>query len=118
MEYVFGVEEQRTLMTKGPEHTDLAGYMEIVREYPDCVITDNFRVTSHTGSEEDSEGGCYDWYTIDEHYRTVDKTPAYSGRVEELEAENARLKAQNELQAQHQTFLEDCLLEMGNVVYA
>ena len=41
-----------------------------------------------------------------------------SSRVEVLEAEVARLRAQNELQAQHQTFLEDCLLEMGNVVYA
>lgn len=39
-------------------------------------------------------------------------------RVEVLEAEVARLRAQNELQAQHQTFLEDCLLEMGNIVYA
>ncbi len=39
-------------------------------------------------------------------------------RVDELEVEVARLKAQNELQAQHQTFLEDCLLEMGNIVYA
>lgn len=35
-----------------------------------------------------------------------------------LEAENARLKAQNELQAQQQAFLEDCLLEMGDIVYA
>ena len=39
-------------------------------------------------------------------------------RVEVLEAEVTRLRAQNELQAQHQTFLEDCLLEMGNIVYA
>ena len=39
-------------------------------------------------------------------------------RVEVLETEVTRLRAQNELQAQHQTFLEDCLLEMGNIVYA
>ena len=39
-------------------------------------------------------------------------------RVEVLEAEVTRLRAQTELQAQHQTFLEDCLLEMGNIVYA
>lgn len=38
--------------------------------------------------------------------------------VEKLQAEVARLKAQNELQAQQQSFLEDCLLEMGNIVYA
>lgn len=38
--------------------------------------------------------------------------------VEKLQAEVARLRAQNELQAQQQSFLEDCLLEMGNIVYA
>ncbi|MBS7224853.1 MAG: hypothetical protein KH050_05865 [Clostridiaceae bacterium] len=38
--------------------------------------------------------------------------------TEKLQAEVAHLKAQNELQAQHQTFLEDCLLEMGSIVYA
>ncbi len=44
--------------------------------------------------------------------------PTMDERITELEKENARLKAQNELQAQQQTFLEDCILEMGNVVYA
>ncbi len=38
--------------------------------------------------------------------------------TEKLQAEVTRLKAQNELQAQQQTFLEDCLLEMGSIVYA
>lgn len=38
--------------------------------------------------------------------------------TEKLQAEVTRLKAQNELQAQHQTFLEDCLLEIGSIVYA
>jgi hypothetical protein len=118
MEYVFGLDGCRTLMTKGAEHTNLAGYTEVVREFADCTITDNFFAVAKTNSAEDSEGSCYDWYIINEHYRMVDKTPAYSGRVEALEAENARLKAQNELQAQQQTFLEDCILEMGSVVYA
>ena len=44
--------------------------------------------------------------------------PVVETRLSALEAENARLKAQNEMQAQQQTFLEDCLLEMGNIVYA
>lgn len=44
--------------------------------------------------------------------------PTVDERITELEKENARLKAQNELQAQQQTFLEDCILEMCNVVYA
>lgn len=37
---------------------------------------------------------------------------------EELAEENKRLKAQMEMQAQNITFLENCLLEMGDIVYA
>ena len=44
--------------------------------------------------------------------------PSMEERVSTLEKDNALLKAQNEMQAQQQTFLEDCLLEMGNIVYA
>lgn len=35
-----------------------------------------------------------------------------------LEAENKLLKEQVKMQSQQQTFLEDCLLEIGDVVYA
>lgn len=38
--------------------------------------------------------------------------------VEDLQAENKRLKAQMELQSQKHTMLEDCLLEMADIVYA
>ena len=37
---------------------------------------------------------------------------------DELATENKRLKAQMEMQAQNITFLENCLLEMGDIVYA
>ena len=37
---------------------------------------------------------------------------------DELAEENKRLKAQMEMQAQNITFLENCLLEMGDIVYA
>lgn len=37
---------------------------------------------------------------------------------EELAEENKRLKAQMEMQAQNITFLENCMLEMGDIVYA
>lgn len=39
-------------------------------------------------------------------------------RVAKLEAENSKLKSQLQMQAQQQEFLENCLLEMGDVVYA
>ena len=38
--------------------------------------------------------------------------------AEELAAENTKLKAQLKLQSEHQTFIEDCILEMADVVYA
>lgn len=76
-EYVFGRDSltgTETLLTKGPEHTDLQGFQDVVREYDDTTITDSFLVTEHVGSETDGEGNCYDWYTIDKHFRTIDKT--------------------------------------------
>lgn len=44
--------------------------------------------------------------------------PTTEERMAELEHENKLLKAQMEMQSQQQTFLEDCILEMGEVVYA
>nr|DAL38357.1 MAG TPA_asm: hypothetical protein [Caudoviricetes sp.] len=38
--------------------------------------------------------------------------------AEALAAENTKLKAQLKLQSEQQTFLEDCILEMADVVYA
>lgn len=38
--------------------------------------------------------------------------------LESLSAENTKLKAQLKLQSEHHTFLEDCILEMADVVYA
>jgi len=34
-------------------------------------------------SAEDDEGNCYDWYEIDHHYRTSDKTPPLAAALEE-----------------------------------
>lgn len=44
--------------------------------------------------------------------------PTTEERVEKLETENSKLKSQLQMQAQQQEFLENCLLEMGDVVYA
>lgn len=44
--------------------------------------------------------------------------PTTDERVAKLEAENSKLKSQLQMQAQQQEFLENCLLEMGDVVYA
>lgn len=44
--------------------------------------------------------------------------PTTDERLEKLESENSKLKSQLQMQAQQQEFLENCLLEMGDVVYA
>lgn len=73
------------LKVKGDAHTDLTGYQEIEVKYPDQTITDKFRVVRKLDSQEDAEGNCYDWYEIDRHNRTVDK----SGPIAEAGARNA-----------------------------
>ena len=47
-----------------------------------------------------------------------DVEPEKPVTLEDLQAENKRLKAQMELQSQKHTMLEDCLLEMADIVYA
>lgn len=77
MEYILGTNDfsgEEILKTVGAEHTELSGFQQTVREYPDCTITDTFHVVKKTKSDEDSEGNCYDWYVIDRHYRSIDKT--------------------------------------------
>lgn len=44
--------------------------------------------------------------------------PTAEERLAALEDENKLLRAQMDMQAQQQTFLEDCLLELGDMVYA
>ena len=77
------------LKTKGSTHSNLKGYCQVERSYPDQVITDNFCIVRKYQSADDIEGNCYDWYEIKEHYRYIDKfTPnigATEGRIDDLE---------------------------------
>lgn len=82
MDYIFGLVDRNgvtveNLKTVGETHTDLAGFTEIVRDYPDSTIIDRFKVDEKYHSDDDAEGRAYDWYIISEHYRYEDKfTPA------------------------------------------
>lgn len=85
MEYVFGTKgKAEILKTKGSTHTDLTGYHQIEREYPDQTLTDHFRVVSKLNTAEDAEGNCYDWYEIDHHYRMTDKTSGLRGELKPI----------------------------------
>lgn len=60
----------------------------------------------------------YDGAAIGEKYSPPPPPPTTDERLAKLEAENSKLKSQLQMQAQQQEFLENCLLEMGDVVYA
>lgn len=63
-------------------------------------------------SAEDAEGNCYDWYEIDRHYRTVDKTAPVVQQVEESTAalEDA-LCEQDEMTGTRMGEIEDAMCE-------
>ena len=56
--------------------------------------------------------------TVPEPEPAPDPEPTVGERVSKLETENGKLKSQIQMQAQQQEFLENCLLEMGDIVYA
>ncbi len=87
MDYIFGTNGQvETLKTKGDTHTNLTGFQQVTQEYPDQTITDNFRIVRKLDSREDEGGNCYDWYEIDQHYRTEDKTGPLIAQAEDIDA--------------------------------
>lgn len=56
--------------------------------------------------------------TVPEPVPEPEPKPTVGERISKLETENGKLKSQIQMQAQQQEFLENCLLEMGNIVYA
>lgn len=82
MDYIFGTVARNgvtveNLKVVGQAHTDLRDFQQVIREYPDSIIVDNFRVVEKYREAEDTEGNTYDWYIIDSHNQYVDKyTPA------------------------------------------
>ena len=111
-EYIFGTNgNAETLRVKGPAHTALSGFQEVRQEWPGETVTHRFRIVRKLKEAEDPAGNCYDWYEIDRHYRTVDKSAALQA---ELEAARQKLAAS----IQSNAILEECLVEMAGVVYA
>ena len=97
MDYIFGTARYKAklyenLKTVGEAHTDLVGFTEIKREYTDCDIVDHFHIVEKVKSDVDSEGRCYDWYIIDQHYRHIDYTKLPKADIEELKLNTAALE--------------------------
>ena len=114
MEYVFGTAgEVEILKTKGLSHTDLTGYHQVERIYPDQTISDNFRIVRRLKSADDAEGNCYDWYEIDRHYRVVDKTGPLAEQVaENVEAMENALCEQDAAMEDRTSAIEEAICEL------
>lgn len=114
MEYVFGTRNQiEVLKTKGNRHSNLSGWHELERSYPDQIITDQFLVTKHLRSDKDAEGNCYDWYEISNHNRYTDKTGSIREALEvtRTELEDAMCE-QDAVNEERIAAIEDALCEM------
>lgn len=118
MEYVFGTQEDiEVLKTKGSEHSDLTGFHQIERSYPDQTVTDCFRVVRKLDSLEDGEGNCYDWYEIDRHYRFTDKTgPVAQQLVENTAALEDALCEQDDANDVRISAVEDAVCEIDAII--
>lgn len=119
MEYVFGTNDfagVEVLKTKGDEHSNLTGFVEVVRNFEDCVITDRFFIVRKLDSKEDEAGKCYDWYEIDRHNRLIDKTGLV---MDALEATQAGLEdamcGQDAAVEERLTAIENALCELDKI---
>lgn len=78
MEYVYGTSviggvERENLKIVGGPALRKGEYLTTVREYDDSSITDRCRIDRHYHSDTDEDGTRYDFYTISEHYRYVER---------------------------------------------
>lgn len=67
--------------------TGLSGFQQAIQHFHSETVTDNFHVVRKMESKTDVAGNVCDWYEIDRHYRTIDKTPALR-QAEEKNAAN------------------------------
>ena len=87
----------------------------------DGIIENTIVCESDEVAEQFGAVASYDGAAIGEAYDPPPpepEPPTTDERVEKLESENKLLREQVKMQSQQQTFLEDCLLEIGDVVYA
>lgn len=91
MEYVYGTSSRNgivceNLKTFGESHSNLFGYISTIREFADGTkITDRCRIVKKYASKEEN-GRCYDWYSIDSHYRETDKSAIMQESVNQISA--------------------------------
>ena len=114
MEYVFGTTETaETLQVRGGSGDVLTGFHEVIRRYPDQVITDNFRIVKHFFRSIGEDGTVFDWYEIDKHSRDTDKFSPNKADIETgiADAQDATCELSEELD-ERISELEDAFCEL------
>lgn len=115
MEYIYGTTERggvmvENLKTVGEAHTAFSGFIGTIRVYEDgTTIEDRCRILEHYASK-DQDGLCYDWYTIDSHYRMCSNAEGLRKVEQKVEAEAsaaAQTKAATRLYVQKATDITD-----------
>ena len=101
------------MRVKGVEPPDLPDNLFLTANEisDDMSVTHNFVVDGCFKRDEDAEGNYYAWYYVKEYERVVDKSPGLNAEIERLTTENEALQA-------HNTMLEDCIMEMSEIIYA
>lgn len=115
MEYIFGTTRRHGtdydgLKTINSSHTSLKGEVSVERIFPDSIITDTFIIVEKFMAKEDSEGNCYDWYIIKDHYRYIDKYSPAANRIDDDISE-----IQNAI-CEQSTLLESALADVENAL--
>lgn len=115
MEYIYGTTERggvmvENLKTVGEAHTAFSRFIGTIRVYEDgTTIEDRCRILEHYASK-DQDGLCYDWYTIDSHYRMCSNAEGLRKVEQKVEAEAsvaAQTRAATRLYVQKATDITD-----------
>lgn len=71
-------EERHILRVKSEDPIDLpAGvYLSTVEKSFDMEVTNRFKISGKIAESEDRDGNHYVWYTLSEHTKTIDRSPA------------------------------------------
>ena len=94
MEYVFGTAqvggvEREILKTVGEAPTLAEGeYFSIVREYDDCAISDFCRIEAHYNAATGIDGTQYNFYTIADHRRDINRAKAAQRQIDDLNSKD------------------------------
>lgn len=88
-----------------------------------CIVNDeniieNIIVADKTFAESIGAKSSYDGATIGKAYSPPAPPPPINERVTALESDNTLLKQQLKAASDQNDFLEDCIAEMAEIVYA